>query len=136
MRHGVGTKSGVGFAISGQSHLHLPDAPGNSTGSSGELPEVWHGVRAENRVSGRERKSRTHRYDAAVLDWRGARTASLPARHGALDPRATPRKLGDGRHGTLDSIPSLNARDIVGGLAFLQARLAFHHHAPFEYVHA
>src|ERR1035437_1941398 len=134
MRHGVGTKSGVGFAISGQSHLHLPDAPGNSTGSSGELPEVRHGVRAENRLSGRGRKSRTPRYDAAVLDWRGARTASLPARHGALDPRAAPRKLGDGRHGTLDSIYSFNSRRAMGGLAFFQTRLAFARHLAFEYV--
>jgi hypothetical protein len=51
-------------------------------------------------------------------------------------PVAGSRKLGDGRHITLDSICPLNARGAVGGLAILQARLAFARHATLEHVHA
>src|SRR6266853_1173689 len=101
MRNGVGTKSGVGFADGGQSHLHLSDAPGSATGSSGKLSEVRHGIGAEDFVGGRRRKSRTGRYDATILDRRGAYTDGFPACNGACVTLVAPRKLVDGGYVTL-----------------------------------
>src|SRR5258708_27911921 len=124
MRDGVGTKSGVDFADGGQSHLHLSHAPGSATGSSGKLSQVRHDAGAENCVRGRGGKSRTHRHDVAVFGWRGACPATFPARDGACISLATPRKLGDGGHHTLDSIRSLNSPGVVGPLAPLSSRFA------------
>ena len=57
----------------GEDHLHLPDAPGNRAGSSGQLPDVRHGAGAEERRRGRRgRERRAARHDAAVLDRRRA----------------------------------------------------------------
>src|SRR6266480_3673827 len=74
-------KGNIGASKDG---LHVPDAPADRTGSSGQLPNLWHGARAENSDRRRRRRKRgTARHDATILDRRGPVVARLRAEYGA-----------------------------------------------------
>ena len=73
--------------------LDLPDASRDPAGQAWRLPDLRHGARARpaSRRSGPE--SRTRRYDAAILDRRGARAAGRDAGNGRACPMARSASL-------------------------------------------
>ena len=119
--------SGIRLPASGEDHLHLPDASADRAGSSGQLPDLRHGVRAENASRQRRREYGTARHDSAFLDRRAPSTASLPARNGAL----VAERAGLGAWATfaLDAIYLSARRSCCGRLAVFRAGLAFARYA-------
>ena len=115
-------------------HLHLPHAPADQAGSSGQLSDLRHDAGARRGDARAIVESRASRHDAPILvrvlfcnpgcrAWDGKRAFGLEP----LYPRA---------HFDLGSIRACDARCLVGGLAFLRSRLGLVAYASPQHVHA
>ena len=79
MRDGAGAQPGL--PRKGEDDLHLPDASPDRAGSSGRLPDLRDGARAEKRRRGRGRRERrAARHDAPLLDRRRPQPAGFHSR--------------------------------------------------------
>ena len=102
-------------------HLHLPDAPRDRTGGSGQLPDLWHGARTQEPYGRGGAEHRLSRYAPALLGQCGARPAAAALGHGRPPVRVRPHDPAP-----IGAVGAARARDpgrALGRLADPQALL-------------